>query len=215
VALGLHAAVKLFGQGGAGQDEVHAAAFLENKAEILDEMIDEESGAEIAIHDAGSERLHGHAACRAHGNKFMPLAYVEARLLGVDQGFADAEHDAGNGDLVCQFGLLAHAGSAAVQDFLSHDLKQGKDAGVALIAAADEDGQGRVHRAYVAACHRGIQGDDAAHGCAVRDFPCKGRARGCHVTQDGSCFHAVQASVGTYGHGFHVSGIAHHGEDDI
>ena len=45
VALGLHAAVKLFGQGGAGQDEVHAAAFLENKAEILDEVIDEEIAA--------------------------------------------------------------------------------------------------------------------------------------------------------------------------
>ena len=53
----------------------------------------------------------------------MPFAHIEASLLGVDQGLADAEHDAGDGGLVCQFGLLAHAGPATVQNFLPHDLK--------------------------------------------------------------------------------------------
>ena len=49
VALGLHAAVKLFGQGDAGHHEIHPLRFREDDRHVLEKVLDEEARREIAL----------------------------------------------------------------------------------------------------------------------------------------------------------------------
>ena len=157
---------------------------------LLHKVIDEEAGLEIAVHHARGKGLHGNAAGSANGHKLMPFAHVKTCLCGVDEGFADAEHEACHCHLIGHLGLLAHASLAAVHDLLAHNLQEGQHTIEAFLCSAHKDGEGSLAGAHVAACHRSVQGNDTLVGGLFCQLDGKGGARSGHVADDAALCHA-------------------------
>ena len=88
VALGGEGDVELAGEGDAGEGEVHSLGFAEDDPHVLDEMLHEEAGVEIAGDDAGAEVGEGPAAGGAGGDRLQHGGEVETGFVGVEEGLA-------------------------------------------------------------------------------------------------------------------------------
>jgi hypothetical protein len=214
VALGLGHAVDLFGQRKAGQYQPHALTFLQAETQVLDEMIHEETGGVVASQQTAAQGPHGHTARTAGHHQLQPLLHVQTGFLGKEHGFANTEHDPGDGYLIGQLGLLAAAGITAVQDGLAHDFEAGTHALEGFLVAAHKDGQACFTRTDVTARDRRIQTDAALGGSGFGDAPGQFGAGG-HIAEDAAFGQAGQRALFAQHHFFHVTRIAHDGEDDI
>ena len=111
---------------------------------------------------------------------------IEAGARAVEQALADADHRAGDHDLIAHLGVLAGAGPALVHDVLAHDLEQRRHARDRVGVAADHDRERRVARADVAAGHRRVNRRGTLGARSRRDLDRQaGLGRG-HVDGNGA-----------------------------
>src|SRR5687768_11437016 len=96
VALSLEGDVELACQSNSWQREVHAFGFVQHNSHVLNKMLHEESGVEIAGDDTGAEVGEGPTAGGAGGDRLQHGGEVEAGFVGVEEGLADADHVAGD-----------------------------------------------------------------------------------------------------------------------
>ena len=69
VALGLGGDIKLVHQGQPRQGQVHPPSLFQGDAHVLDEVLDEEPGVEVAFDDAGREVVERPAAGRPRADR--------------------------------------------------------------------------------------------------------------------------------------------------
>src|SRR6185436_9137139 len=139
VALGLEGDVKLAGEGDAGEGEVHPLGFAEDDSHVLNKMLHEETGVEIAGDDAGAEVGEGPAAGGAGSDRLQDGGEVEAGFVGVEEGLADADHVARDERLVDRLGVLAGAGATLMDDGFAHRFPAGLQGIYYFLVAADHD----------------------------------------------------------------------------
>ena len=132
ITLRLHSHVELVSESQAGEREVHALRLVQSDAHILDEMLDEEAGVEVALDHAGSQVVDAPGSSGAGAHSGNHLVEVETRLVAVQQTLADTDlhvsaetgtnHHGGDQDLIHHLGVLTAAGGAHVLDVRSHAL---------------------------------------------------------------------------------------------
>lgn len=140
-----------------GRTRPHTSAFFQTEAQILDEVVDKEAGFIVQSEKADAQGVHGRTSCRAGSDQIPPFGDVETCFLCEQQGFAYAEHDAGNGYLIRQLGGLSRACFTTVQDLFSHDFEAGQYAFKCAVFSAHKDGKTGFARADIAACNGGVQ----------------------------------------------------------
>ena len=99
---------------------VHAPGLVERNAHVLDEVLDEEAGIEVAASARGAPGSRASSTPRRRsGSTPASVSRFEPRARTVDQALADADHRAGDHDLVAHLGVLSGARATLVNDVLA------------------------------------------------------------------------------------------------
>ncbi len=141
---------------------------------------------------------------------------VQPGLVGVEQRLADADHVAGDQDLVDHLGVLAGAGAALADDRLAHRLPSRAAAPRPPSASPPIMIESRASRAPTSPPETGAS--TACTPCAAAacgDLDRQRRLAGGHVDDDAARPAAGQHAVGPEDHLAHVGRIADHGEDHV
>jgi hypothetical protein len=109
--LRLDGEVQLMRQRQARQRQAHPLRFGQGDAHVLDEVLDEEAGIEVVVHDPRAEVRQRPASGRSAADRLQHRRQIESRLVAVEQRFADADHVGGDQRLVDHLGVLAGAGA--------------------------------------------------------------------------------------------------------
>ena len=102
-----------------------------------------------------------------------------------------------------------------MQDVFAHGFEAGAHTLEGFLVTAHEDGQAGLARSDIPARDRGIQAGAAPSGGSGSDALGQFGAGGGHVTEDTALGQAGQRSLFTQHHFFHITGIAHDGENDV
>ena len=132
VALRLHRHVQLVSESQTGERQIHALRLVQSDSHVLDEVLDEEAGVEVALDHAGSQIVDAPGSGGTGTHSGNHLVEVETGLVTVQQTLADtdlpvreetgANHHGGDQNLVHHLGVLAAAGGTHVLDVGSHAL---------------------------------------------------------------------------------------------
>ena len=133
ITLRLHSHVELVSESQAGEREVHALRLVQSDAHILDEMLDEEAGVEVALDHAGSQVVDAPGSSGASTHSGNHLVEIETRLVAVQQTLTDTDlyvieatmpyHVGGDQNLVHHLGVLTAASLSHVAEIGSHALR--------------------------------------------------------------------------------------------
>ena len=143
------------------------------------------------------------------------MSRFEPGFGAVEQAFADADHRAGDDDLVAHLGVLTRARAALMDDGLAENLQQRQHALDGFFVAADHDRERGVARADIAAGDGRVDGIDPLRlGSGVNLFR-QARLGGGHVDDDAAGLHASEHAVVGEVNFPHIARITDHGEDDV
>ena len=132
VALRLYSHIELVSESQTGERQIHALRLVQSDSHVLDEVLNEEAGVEVALDHAGSQVVDapGSGGTGAHSSNH--LVEVETGLVAVEQTLADtdlpmsgemgADHHGGDQNLVHHLGVLAATRGTHVLDVGSHAL---------------------------------------------------------------------------------------------
>ena len=141
-------------------------------------------GSKLRFSTRGARFSSVQHAGRAAANRLQHRLEIQPGARAVEQAFADANHGAGDHDLIAHLRVLAGAGPALVDDVLAHDLEERRHARDRVGVAADHDRQRRVARADVAARHRRVDGGGTLGARGRRDLDREARLGRRHVDGD-------------------------------
>jgi hypothetical protein len=215
VAQALNVPVEIVGEFQAGQFEFHASRFFQGEAHVLNEMIDKETGIVIVLQDTGREVVERPARRGAATNRLQQCIEIQPGLVSVQQTFTNADHCAGNNDLVAELRMLTGSRAALVNDGFAQHLQQRHHILNGRPVAADHDGQRRIARADITARNRSVDGLRSL--CLRRriDFLRQTRRGRCHVHQNCVLLRTGEHTIHAEIHVTNLLGKADHGERDV
>ena len=185
------------------------------QAQVLEEVLNQESGLVIAVEGLGREHVHGARAARTGTDHLANLRHVEVVLLGEGEGVGHAHHGAGERDLVCELRGLALAGAAEAENLGGEGLEHLAHGFDIALGAAHDGREGAGDGPALAARHGAVEGVLAAHlgrtGDIAREL---GRARG-EVDEIGAFLGAGEQTVTCEVDLLDIGGEPDHGEDDV
>jgi hypothetical protein len=147
------------------QVEPEPIGLLEGDPKVLEEVLDEEAGPEIAAEHPWGKVGDGPRPGRPAADRRQHPLRVESRLRRVEEPLDDAEHGAGDQDLVHHLGVLTGSGPSLENDRLPKPLENRFRHREGLVRAAHHDGERRLPGPDVTAGHRSIQCEDAERPC--------------------------------------------------
>ena len=89
VALRLHRHVELVSESQTGERQIHALRLVQSNSHVLDEVVDEEAGVEVALDHAGSQIVDAPGSGGTGTHSGNHLVEVETGLVTVQQTLAD------------------------------------------------------------------------------------------------------------------------------
>ena len=132
VSLRLHRDVQLVGERESRQAQIHPLGFVQSDSHVLNEVLHEEAGIEVALDHARAQIAYIPRASGAGAHGSDNFVEIQSRLVAVQKALANANldvaqrgkryHVRGDEDLVAHLGVLAAARFSHVSDVRSHAL---------------------------------------------------------------------------------------------